>query len=264
MDINQYSDSTEDAEQLPQENLQQLEHIIQYENTTDKNYILRPLSAFHVYVNWRYRYDPNKAAARKGLALCHGHNYNNEITTKLKFIKNWYYVDFNRFAYPDYVADITNEYQMNYFPNDYFWVALSIYCPVPRSYSEPDKNNYPFILKNMHRIIKKNGLMCFTELPALFFWFVSDAEFDEIIRKINEIVPKKDLDNFRKEMSEVNDKSFYRGILMSAIHKEMNDDQLHKYVDEISLHYTKRFLEQNNFEYLGKKSMFLFAKPIKK
>lgn len=263
VNLSPMEDSNTEGKQLPEENLRQLEHIIMYENRTDKNYILRPLSAFHVHINWYYQYDPDKKATRKGLALCHGHNYSNEVTSKLRFIINWYYVDGDKMAYPDYVADATNEYLMNYFPDNYFDAVLSVYCPV-WSYYEQSKNNYPLILKNVHRILKKNGLMCFTELPKLIFWFIPEEDFKEIINKINEIVSKENVEEFKKEVigddpEMIPERNLYQEIMLNYL----GDEKLTQYVESVSLHHTKRFLQEHNFEFVGIKSMFLFAKPIK-
>ena len=41
------------------------------------------------------------------------------------------------------------------------------------------------------------------------------------------------------------------------------EDKLIKLVDKLSLHYTKLFLKDNNFEFVSIKSEILFARPIK-
>ena len=238
----------------------QLKQIMRFEESSLSPYYLsRPLSTFHVFINDPYRNEyGGKTYKRKGLVICHGHNYNNEIISKIKFIKNWYYVDANRGTNPDLVADITNEYHMSYFPDNYFDCVLSVNCPV---------SSEQLSLIHIHRIIKKNGVFCTTGLPGLFFWFISDDEFNDLIQQINEIIPEENLKLFKKELlgygilgPDSDTYSFYRNIILN--YNGNDREEMLKLIDKVSMNYTLRFLGKNNFEFIGIKSGILFATPI--
>ena len=165
-----------------------MEHIIAYENKLDvRENIIRPLSM----------YDQNVPTnSKKGLAICHGHNYSNRDLAELKFIEYWYLVDIDYAAFPDYIADATDKNTMAYFPNDYFDCVLTIFCPV---IDENNKVQYTSMLKNIHRIIKKDGILASMELPLLFFRFVDENQFKNLVDEIKQIIPKEEIEKYKND-----------------------------------------------------------------
>ena len=238
--------------------LSQLEHIIKFEHQLYPFLLLRPLSAYHIFIKNQLPSN-KKRYFRKGLALCHGHNYDTDITSKIQFVKNWYYVDGNKSAYPDYVADITDGRSMYYFPNNYFDCVLYIYCP-----KDAELN----AIHHTHRILKKRGVLCFIYKSKGLFWYMTSNEFDDLIQKVQEIIPSKNLDMFKQKMLElgaidpdIDNNNFYQEVIFNY-HGE-GESELSKLINDISLDYTIRYLEKNNFKFINVKSDILFASPIK-
>ena len=194
--------------------------MIEFESRIQPNLIIRPLSVYHTFIDKNYGFFSNKSAKRKGLALCHGHNYHLGVISKLKFVDNWYYVDISRATYPDYVADVSNIYQMEYFPNNYFDCVITMFCPI--SSNDERRTQYPAMLENIQFILKKNGVLALTELPRLFYWFINDAEFDEIIKRLYEIIPEENLRLFKEQLlkdhmllSDSSDRSFHMQLMLN-------------------------------------------------
>lgn len=242
--------------------IQKLGHMIKFESSIQPYFIIRPLSVYHTFINSQYGRFSEKSWKRKGLVICHGHNYFSDIIPKLKFVKNWYYVDIDRSVYPDYVADLSDMYHMRYFPNDYFHCVLTHFCF--------GFGNYSDTMKNIHFILKKNGIFVCPELPAGFIDLISNIEFNEILKKLLDIIPEEKLKFFKEELlrygiitMESSDMIFHRNIMLNY-----HDVETDKYMDKISLYHTKKFLQDNNFEFVGTRALngakILFARVIKK
>ena len=103
--------------------LAQLQHIINYENNILEYHLNRKLSVFHITSKL---YLPYGKKLRRGFIACHGHNHSNDVISKIKFINFWFYVDARIDTFPDYIADVTDNYDMFYFPSDYFSCVLSL------------------------------------------------------------------------------------------------------------------------------------------
>ena len=240
-----------------------LEDILEFEKYNSRK-TLRPLSVYHNMIKYfkEIGYDDPKKL-RKGLAICHGHNYSLEMFKKIKFINYWYMTDISIEAWPDYICDASNEKDMEYFPDNYFDCVLTVYC----SYLDENSNiQFPNILKNIHRIIKKNGVILLTELPGLFYWLIDDLTFNEISDRIVEIIGKEALEIFKKHLDELYQSfkyNIYHEILVRN-YNGPNREELYEYVDKISVEQTKKILLKNNFEYMKIKGEYLIAKPINK
>jgi hypothetical protein len=95
-----------------------MDYIVKYESDEKYNKnIIRPLSSFKSASDF---FQSNKKNARIGLVLCHGHNHSIEIFKKIKFINYWYMIDKNINTWPDYICDVTNKSDLEYFPNNFF------------------------------------------------------------------------------------------------------------------------------------------------
>lgn len=249
-----------------------------------KNKILRPLSEYYYSIEQQRQYYPlDEKKYRKGLAICHGYNHSNELISKLRFIKYWYMVDININTHPDYVADASSEEDMSYFPNDFFDCILTEHC---RVVNNDDKPIYGEMIRNCHRILKKNGVLCSTELPGLFFWFVNDDEFNSIESEIKAIIggeinemAKKYIENLTKNMTDmykdetpetieriikkyVTERSFYYHIMMGH-YDGPRKEKMNDYIKKTMIKYTVIFLDRHNFTFIGIKGRFLLAKPKK-
>ena len=91
---------------------EQIVHLKTYE--TNPNYsknINRPLSSLLQTI---------KPWDKIGLILGHGHNYSNDIYTKLRFVNYWYMIDIDKTAFPDYICDLTDPKQLEYFSDNIF------------------------------------------------------------------------------------------------------------------------------------------------
>jgi hypothetical protein len=269
--------------------------IINFESDNPDK-ILRPLSTFSDFD------DKDTTLERKiGLALCHGHNHKMDQLLKINNIDKWYMVDRNKKCCPDYVADVSSKSDMKYFKSNSFDCVMTIFCPVYRRNLE--NLQYPRILKIMHRIVKKNGFICLTELPGLFLYFVNDYNFDKIVGKIIKCLGQKNIDDYRscyiqekiakaidnyrtfcikqkvaKNISSSLDsmpiiKPFYVDATYSEKHfyyeLVVNYDgprreYLKRYLNKISIKHTIDFLEKNNFSFVEISNDVLFAKPINK
>jgi len=248
--------------------------MIRYENKTPKDIIMRPLSSFHVqYVDYKSQFGDSY---KIGAEFCHGNNHYNDVISKLKFIKNWYSIDVDRSAYPDYIGNVSNVHEMNYFPDEYFDCVLTEYCGLTEHDIDATFIHlFEQALKIFHRIIKKDGTVCLTELPSMSYYIMDNDEFNYVVNKVNDIVPKEKLLAQRDVLIKygiLNEKSnptdFYVWILANYhLYPETTD-----LLDKLSLRYTKRFLKKNNFKFIGMKlfefmnteSKILFAIPINK
>lgn len=183
-----------------------MEHIIKFENdpkfTPD---IIRKLSMYDQNVP---KYE------NKGLAICHGHNYSIRTLANVEIVDYWYMIDRYMNAFPDYRADAANKLEMSYFPDNYFDCVLTVYCPVINDIYIKELQ-YSTILINIHRILKKNGTLILTELPLLFFHFISDDEFKNIISQIKKIVSEKDIQEFKT--------NYINNIIKPALYETMNE-----------------------------------------
>lgn len=227
--------------------------------------IIRPLSLFHIFIKHNKSRD-NKVLYKKGLVLCHGHNHTNELVSQIDDIHYWYYVDNTLSVWPDYVADISDESAMAYFPNNYFDCILSLHCPVKNITNDGDRLQYPIILKNVHRMLKYNGRLVLTELPYLFYWFIPDTYLEIIIKKIHTIISDKDFESFKKDLLEIEpnctDKDVYFD-LMVGNYTGTNYEILNRMLTKHSIRVSKSFLLENGYKFENKSANFLTAKKLK-
>lgn len=165
-----------------------MQHIITYEKDPGflKKILYRKLSD----------YDINHQEL-KGLAICHGHasDYPTDILDKIGAVQDWYMVDIYRGALPDYWADASDPNDMAYFPDNYFDYVVTLFCPMTTLYKELQ---YDKILRNIHRIIKKNGILVITELPSLFSRFLDKEQLKKMEQEVIKIISEKDLEIFRQ------------------------------------------------------------------
>lgn len=235
--------------------MQYVDHLAKYEN--DSNYfknIIRPLSLLINFINNYYSPDE-----KIGLVLCHGHNYSIEYLKKFK-LNFWYMIDISIIAFPDYVCDITDKKQLEYFPDKIFDCVLSLYCQV---INEKNEKIYLDYLKNINRLIKPDGLIILTEMPRLYFRFLED----NILAKINDnlINDNKDIIKFIEEHyknvedndSQMNDNEI-KYVILEHYYREIDQTKLLK----IKIKYIKYILTKNGYDYIKLKDDILFIKPI--
>lgn len=243
------------------------EQLVKSEKNMDMARVLRPLSSFYGTLEYfkSIQHEPLKKL-RKGLALCHGHNHSYDVFKKIKFINYWYLVDKNSYSWPDYICDAADAKAMSYFPDNFFDCVLTIYCP-----AIDEKYNIQFtnFFINIHRILKKNGVLLLTELPGLFYWFINRNDFDLVKKQVDEIIGKNNINKFKNESTRFNfmnrdaDFDIYVEILVKNYQGE-NKEKLDDFIDKISIQYTKKILSENNFEFVMLKGNYLVAKPINK
>ena len=227
--------------------------------------IFKPLSNFHAFIEEierpRHVYLDNiDKHLRRGIVLCHGHNHSNHTLRKIKFINYWYYIDGDPESHPDYYADVSSINDMNYFPNEYFDCVLSLYCPVGR-----DKILYN-ILSISHRILKKNGVILFTEMPRLFFHYINNNHYQYIIDIIHNTIDDATFEGLKKEYQEIYgtdviDKNFYNELMTNNFDYPQKL-AINKIINKFAKKITKQLLLENNFRYVDIKNNFLIAKKI--
>lgn len=225
--------------------------------------IINPLRIFSNHVERR-----NAGKNKKGLIIGHGHNHSNNIFFRIKNINYWYMVDRNISVWPDYLCDAADEEHMKYFPDESFDCVMTAYCGVLVKCRGNDRMQFVDILKNMHRIVKKNGIVAFAELPGLFYWFIKPHEYEEIVAFIKKTITTDDLQKFTDLLNEkkickkgANDTEIYHEILVKN-YRGPNKEELNGHIKKISIEYSKRFLLENNFEFVEIKNKLLIAKPI--
>src|SRR4029079_16542323 len=107
----------------------------------------------------------------KGLVLGHGHVHNNDNINKIKNVDDWFMIDIDPKNLPDYICDITSEQDMNYFPNNYFDCIFAEYC-FPFTYNT--------FINNLHRIIKKEGIIYIAGWFSIYYHFITYEEQNDI------------------------------------------------------------------------------------
>lgn len=233
--------------------------------------INRPFSMFH---NTSDDYEFHKFTKR-GLAICHGHNHSMKTLKKIKFINYWYFIDMRPDTFPDYIADVADSESMKYFPDNYFYCILSEYCPVTNINETFDKLQFIDILKNVHRILNNDGYLLLTELPGLFFHFITNQQYNEIIDKVYEILGKdiiiriieQSVDDARTLPEELRkdylkDIDIFNQILMGAYTGGPNSSEVNTYIKKISMKYTTNVLKKCGYKIIGNKGIFLLCKKI--
>lgn len=148
---------------------EKFEHIINFESKSEfANNINRPLSTlFETIKLWDLREN-----IKIGLMLCHGHNYPNDIYTRLRFVNYWYMIDIKEFCFPDYICDVNDSKQLEYFPDNIFDYILDASCSVNDKIKTYDK---------CKRILKSNGKIIIGGIFS-FQQYLND----DILGKINE------------------------------------------------------------------------------
>jgi hypothetical protein len=235
------------------ENVTAFEKVIAFEKISGhKHRIVKALSGI----------DNNK---KKGLALCHGHIHDKSLLSSINHIDNWYFVDIDKNAQPDYICDVTDPDQMKYFPDKYFDCIAIIHCPIIYNH----KNQYLEILVNIYRIINDTGDIYLTELPSLFYWFIDKRQCDKVLSEChNEILIDK-VNEYQKKIlvdkggSQLNDNirqliPFFFGHIIDSSCKKMIDT----FVKETSLSITKDVLRKNHFCIVRSDSKFLIIRKI--
>ena len=118
-----------------------------------------------------------------GLAIGHGNIHDQQILSNIKDIDAWYLMDINKYTYPDYICDVTNNKDLNYFPNNTFDCILFAHIPVGLIH-----NKYFATLNNLRRILKIGGNIITTEFPLLFFWLLSNKQLVTLSNKIRKCI----------------------------------------------------------------------------
>ena len=116
--------------------------------------------------------------AKIGLIMCHGHNHPVDIYTRLKFVNYWYMIDISDLSFPDYICDIDNNKQLEYFPDAIFDYILFANCPLY-------DNNFNLGIKkidNSRRLLKDNGYMIITNFQ--FNYFLDEPTLDKINKNL--------------------------------------------------------------------------------
>lgn len=251
-----------------------LEYILSKEKIPDiGDYVLRPLSIFHKFIENEKKIDieyyggRHMKSFRKGLALCHGHNYSNEYLSHIKFIKYWYMVDIDSYVYPDYAADIANEDNMSYFPDDYFDCVATIHCPVTNIRDKKTIIIYDSILKNIYRILKPQGVALLRELPGLYFYFINDEQTQELINIIKKNITEKEFNEYKdklmRDYPDMDKQEVYLQIFMLT-YDGPNHEKLNKDIYDFSIQATKKYLKKYKFRILREKAGYLVVLPDKK
>ena len=156
---------------------------------------------------------------------------------------------------------------MSYFPNNYFDCVTTVYCPIGILARNPSSNSsrsnqYIDVIKTIHRITKKNGIIYFPELRGLFYWLLNKEKFNHMVKNIDEILGEKNIADFRKENDdEPDEENFYAELITN--YQGPKRKLLRKYIDKISFRYTIKFLTKNNFSFVKEKGEIIVAKPIK-
>lgn len=243
-----------------------LDQIISVEETGNLiRKIIRPLSIFHMFIKEGKSQASleNKVLYKKGLVLCHGHNHTNKLISQIDDINYWYYVDCNLTVWPDYIVDISDESAMAYFPNNYFDCILSLHCPVNSIINGEYILQYPSILKNVHRMLKSDGRLILTELPRLFFWFITDTYLEIIKKKIHTTISNKDFALFKEALLEVEpnctDKDIYFEMI-AGNYDGPNYNILENMLAKHSIQISKNFLLENGYKFEKISGKFLIAK----
>lgn len=220
--------------------------------------IINPLSGFHYYLDKIELWD--KKYVKRGLALCHGHNQWYRPLCKIRFIDHWYLVDADYETRPDYIADITNDDEMKYFPDKYFDCVLSVYCPYG---AFPGK--IFIVLKTAHRILRDNGVLVMSELMGLFYHFIGTVPFDKIVDEVKKYISDEyTMASLKSQYLQTygNDKidrEFYNELFAGNFDYD-NKDVVMKVIKKYAKKYAKELLAKNQFRYIGKKGGNLFAK----
>jgi hypothetical protein len=266
-----------------------MDHILKYEKDPQfAGYILRTLSSFHEFTNsfgmCDSFYDTDfiekntvikgegfikdvenkkKDYVKKGLAICHGHNHTNKFFQEIKSVHFWYMVDVNINAYPDYIANAADYNHMQYFPDKYFDCVLFPHCPIVSC----GKFQYLDMLKNVHRILKHDGVILLTELPMLFFNLLVPEQYDMLVTVTDSLIGIDNIEEYKKQYqllwnSNYNDeKQLYASIFMDT-YRGPGWESYYKFLNEFALEFTKKILADLKFEYINEQYPFIICKPI--
>ncbi|AAV50291.1 hypothetical protein [Acanthamoeba castellanii mimivirus] len=239
------------------------DHLKKYESDEDYiSYINRPLGLFNAYINTYVGPD-----IKTGLALCHGHNHSIEKFKKIKFINYWYLIDGDAYSFPDYICDLTDIKQLEYFPDDFFDCIMSIYC---RVVDTDDNLQYFNILDNVKRILKHDGFFISTELERLFFRFMND---DELIRMNNQLIKLTDEDEIKKYINNFNVKLHFGEDTENITEKQktfiiLNHFEFQKNntidIKSIILEKIKLVLKRNGYYFVDLIGEYIFFVPIER
>jgi hypothetical protein len=255
---------------------EQLAYLKKFETNSEfsKN-INRPLSMLFETIGM-YDGRPN---IKIGLALCHGHNHSNDNFIRLKFVNYWYYVDLDEIAFPDYICDVTNLRQLEYFPDKIFDYIFNTGCP--DIFNTFDK---------CKRLLKPTGYIISLNHSGWIGWYLDDGTLGKINEKLidnNPNVIKCLNDNYGRKfywydhLTENQNKWRVLSSLCYPIKTELIKPEGKKYskkiliepeiIKQIIKKYSKKILKDHDYQYikyfgpyLSKHLIisYLFIKPI--
>jgi len=182
---------------------------------------------------------------KRCLALCHGHNHSNRLISAIKGDCYWYMVDIDAKNYPDYVGDVSDEYIMSYFPSGYFDVIMTLHYPIG---IKDNKYKYKLVLKNISRLIKPDGVIYLSEFPKLFFWYISDDEFENLKHKMINIIGNDEYEKFMNQrMIAKKRKRWVDEELMIGNYKGLEKNKINELLDYEANEFTRHFMTLNNY-----------------